>query len=73
MCLGAVLNAGIKTLVLGARNRDIQRLAKLAFNFKDYSVERFAEMVGWDLTLIEGVRSDECVALYTGASVALTR
>ena len=30
MCLGAVLNAGIKTLVLGARNRDIQRLAKLA-------------------------------------------
>ena len=73
MCLGAVLNAGIKTLVLGARNRDIQRLAKLAFNFKDYSVERFAEMVGWDLTLIEGVRTDECVALYTSATVALTR
>jgi tRNA(adenine34) deaminase len=73
MCLGAILNAGIKTLVLGARNRDIQKAAKLAFNFKDYSVERFAEMVGWDLTLVEGVKHDECVALYTGAAVELTR
>jgi tRNA(adenine34) deaminase len=73
MCLGAILNAGIKTLVLGARNRDIAKLAKLAFNFKDYTCERFAEMVGWDLTVIEGVRHDECVALYAGAAVELTR
>ena len=73
MCLGAILNGGFKTLVLGARNRDVKHSAKLAFNFKDYSVERFAEMVGWDLRLIEGVRHDECVALYTGAAVELTR
>jgi tRNA(adenine34) deaminase len=73
MCLGAILNAGIKTLVLGARNRHIRQHARLAFNFKDYTCERFADMVGWDLAVIEGVREDECVALYTGAAVELTR
>jgi tRNA(adenine34) deaminase len=73
MCLGAILNAGITTLVLGARNRDVARFAKLAFNFKDYSCERFAAMVGWDLTLVEGVRPAECIALYADAAVELTR
>ena len=73
MCCGAILNGGIKTLVMGARNRHIKGLARLAFNFKDYTVERFAEMVGWDLTVIEGVLEDECVALYRNASVELTR
>ncbi|MGQ9368690.1 nucleoside deaminase [Azospirillum sp. ST 5-10] len=73
MCLGAVLNAGIRTLVLGARNEDIKRLATLAFNFKDYSVESFAAMVGWDLTLVTGVLHEECVDLYRTAAVELTR
>ena len=73
MCMGAIFNSGIKTLVLGARNRDIKALAGLAFNFKDYTCERFADMVGWDLTVIEGVREDECIALYAGAAVELTR
>jgi tRNA(adenine34) deaminase len=73
MCLGAVLNGGIETLVMGARNRHVMKLADLAFNFKDYTVERFAEMVGWDLTVIEGVLTDECIALYAGAQVELTR
>jgi tRNA(adenine34) deaminase len=73
MCCGAILNAGIKTLVMGARNRQVKNLAKLAFNFKDYTVERFAEMVGWDLTVIEGVLEDECLALYRHASAELTR
>lgn len=73
MCCGAVLNASIKTMVIGARNRHIRQTAKLAFNFKDYTVERLAEMVGWDLTVVEGVLQDECVALYTGAGVPLTR
>jgi tRNA(adenine34) deaminase len=73
MCLGSVFNAGIKTLVLGARNSRIQETADLAFHFKDYSVERFAEMVGWELELIEGVLSEECVDLYRQASAELTR
>src|SRR6266851_8659647 len=69
MCCGAILNGGIKTLVMGARNRHIKNLAELAFNFKDYSVERFADMVGWDLTVVEGVLEDECVALYRESRV----
>jgi tRNA(adenine34) deaminase len=73
MCCGAVLNSGIKTMVIGARNRHIRQSARLAFNFKDYTVERLAEMVGWDLKVVEGVLQDECVALYTGANVPLTR
>jgi len=73
MCLGAIFNAGMNTLVLGARNRHIRQHARLAFNFKDYTCERFAEMVGWNLTVIEGVRQDECIALYSGAAVELTR
>lgn len=73
MCMGAVFNSGIKTLVLGARNADVARLANLAFNFKSYSAETFAELVGWDLKLITGVLHDECVDLYRTAKVELTR
>ena len=73
MCCGAILNSGIRTLVVGARNRHIRNLAKVAFNFKDYTVERFAEMVGWDVTVIEGVLEEECITLYRDANVELTR
>ena len=73
MCLGAVLNAGIDTLVLGARNHHLKNMANLAFNFKDYSVERFAEMTGWNLEVIDGVMTDECVAMYRGTDISLTR
>lgn len=73
MCLGSIFNAGINTLVLGARNSHIQETAELAFHFKDYTVERFAEMVGWELELVEGVLTDECVGLYRQASAELTR
>src|SRR5258708_2503962 len=47
MCCGAILNGGIKTSVVGERTRSIKKPARVAFNFKDYTVERFAEMVGW--------------------------
>jgi tRNA(adenine34) deaminase len=73
MCAGAILNGGIKTLVMGARNRDILKTATLAFNFGDYTVENLAKMVGWDLTVIDGVLGPECIALYTGSAVELTR
>ena len=42
----------------------VQRDGDIAFAFKDYSVETFAAMTGWDLALIEGVRHEECNALY---------
>lgn len=73
MCLGAVFNAGIDRLVLGARNRHLQQAADLAFHFNEYSVENFARMVGWDLELIEGVLTDECVDMYAKSRVELTR
>jgi tRNA(adenine34) deaminase len=73
MCLGAILNGGINTLVIGARNRDVSKLTKTAFNFKDYTVERFAEMTGWDLKVIEHVLGEECIGLYATAKVELTR
>ncbi|WP_172125923.1 nucleoside deaminase [Devosia sp. 919] len=73
MCLGAILNAGMGMLVLGARNEDIRKLAALAFNFNDYSVETFAEMVGWELKLVTDVMHEQCVDLYRDARVELTR
>ena len=73
MCLGAILNGGFKRLVMGARNEDVKRLARKAFNFKGYTVESFAENVGWDLEVIDGVLTEECVALYTSSEVELTR
>jgi tRNA(adenine34) deaminase len=73
MCCGAVFNAGIKTIVIGARNRHLAEMAKLAFHFKSYTVENFADMVGWDLAVIDGVLGDECIALYAQARVELTR
>jgi tRNA(adenine34) deaminase len=73
MCMGAVLNAGIKTLVLGARNADVRAFAKVAFNFNRYSAESFAELVGWDLKVVTGVLHEECVDLYRTAAVELTR
>ncbi len=73
MCAGAILNGGIRTLVLGARNAEVRKFSDNAFQFKDYSVERFAGLVGWDLTVIDGVLEDECVALYRDAAVQLTR
>lgn len=71
MCCGAILNGGIRTLVMGTRNRDLRDLATLAFNFKDYGVERFAAMVGWDVTVIDGILEDQC--RYRRANVELTR
>ena len=73
MCLGAIFAAGFGTLVVGARNSDIVIDGRAAFNFHNYSIETFVEMVRWDLTLVTGVRSDECIDLYESASVELTR
>lgn len=73
MCLGAILNSGMRTLVLGARSDQIKQDGRKAFNFGNYTVEGFAQMVGWDLTVIDGIANEECVALYKTAQVALTR
>jgi tRNA(adenine34) deaminase len=71
MCLGAMLNAGVKRLVMGARLRDLS--ANTVFNFGSYTVENFASMVGWTLQIDGGVLGQECIGLYRGASLSLTR
>lgn len=71
MCLGAMLNAEIDTLVVGARLSDLQAISG-AFVFGTYSAERFAEMVGWKLRVISGILGKECIDLYRGP-LTLTR
>jgi tRNA(adenine34) deaminase len=73
MCLGAILNGGIETLVIGTRKRDVQKYSTVAFHFNDFTVERFAKMVGWSLNVHDGILKDECVALYRDATIALSR
>jgi tRNA(adenine34) deaminase len=72
MCLGAILNAGINHLVIGARKSQVRQFSKTAFRFNDYTVERFAEMVGWPL-VVEQALQEQCIALYADAAVELTR
>ena len=71
MCLGAMLNARVKRLVMGARLRDLS--ANAVFSFGSYSAESFASMVGWTLQIDSGVLAEECIGLYRGASTPLTR
>jgi tRNA(adenine34) deaminase len=46
---------------------------KQVLGYHDYSVESFARLTGWKLNVIEGVMTDECVALYRNSGIALTR
>ena len=45
MCCGAILNAHIGTLVVGARHTQLPNYQKLGFN--KYSVENLAALTGW--------------------------
>lgn len=70
MCIGAIFNAGIQDLVIGARLRDLDGAA---FKAGTYSVERFAAMVDWSPRITTGVLAEQCIALYNGSSVPLSR
>jgi len=58
MCAWAIRTCGIRTVVLGARHADLQRT-----DLGRYSIERFAELMGYALDLVTGCRQAECVAL----------
>jgi len=73
MCAGAILNAGIEAVVLGARIADIVDATTPAVGFRNYTLEAFAGLTGWPLTVTGGVLTDQCVALYREAAVPLTR
>lgn len=73
MCCGAILNAGVPTLVMGARNARLGGITHLAFNFHEYTVERLAGLTGSNLQVISGVMEEECIEMYRNARVPLTR
>lgn len=59
MCCGAIINAGITTLVMGGRiDPDDSR-------WGGYSVEGLIDDLGWSdrITVITGIMPEECVAL----------
>lgn len=58
MCAWAIRLSGIGCLVLGARHSDLQRT-----DLGRYSLESFAELMGYAPELVEGVRQRECIAL----------
>lgn len=70
MCIGAIFNADIQDIVIGARLRDLKGAA---FKVGTYSVERFAAMVDWTPRITSGVLSEECMALYNDSAVPLSR
>ena len=56
MCCGAILNAGITTIVLGGRPEEG------SWRFGPYSVDWLIEQVGWDdkVEVVTGVLAQEC-------------
>ena len=60
MCCGALLNAGISTLVMGARAASEQT------RWGGYSLERLLEMTAWGdrMAVVTGVLVDECRSIH---------
>jgi tRNA(adenine34) deaminase len=58
MCAWAVRLSGIGQIVLGARHADLRRT-----DLGDYSLEKFAALMGYRCELVEGVRHRECIVL----------
>jgi tRNA(adenine34) deaminase len=58
MCAYAARQAGVTTLVLGARHRDLNRT-----DLGTYAVEPFYALIGYPMQLVTGVRHAECLAL----------
>lgn len=58
MCCWAIIEAGIGTIVLGARHAEMGRT-----DYGDYSVEKLLAMVDRTINLVTGIRVVECEAL----------
>jgi len=58
MCAGAMQQAGVSRLVLGARHAALRRT-----DMGEHSVEAFCRLTGYDLALVTGVREAECLEL----------
>ena len=83
MCVGATVNSGVSTLVMGARLAKMRNFSGEmfspdeyeggAFNFHEYTVERLVEMGGFQLQIVTGVLEEECENIYRNTKVQLTR
>lgn len=58
MCAWAARLSGVQRIVLGARHEHLRRT-----DLGQYSLERFAELMDYQVVLIQGVRQAECIAL----------
>jgi tRNA(adenine34) deaminase len=58
MCAWAIVAAGIRRVVLGARHADLQRT-----DLGRYSFEALMDMMAQEVELVTGVRNAECAAL----------
>lgn len=68
MCCGAILGAGIGSLVLGTRLSDF-----VTRPWGDYSVEALAALAGRPLAVVAGVRHSTCVDLRFEALESVLR
>lgn len=59
MCCWAIVLSGIDRLVVGARYADVGSI-----NLGDYRVERLIAMTRRHLEMVDGIRTDECLAVY---------
>ena len=64
MCAGAMINAHISTLVLGARIPALATSLGAEAFASDYCVENLISLTGSDMKLISGVLEDDCASLY---------
>jgi tRNA(Arg) A34 adenosine deaminase TadA len=58
MCCWAILEAGIKGLVLGARHAEMKRT-----DYGDYAVEKLLSMTRRKLEIVTGVMVADCEAI----------
>jgi tRNA(adenine34) deaminase len=58
MCCWAIKEAGIGTIVLGARHAGMRRI-----DYGDYSVEKLITLTKSSLTVIDGIKVQECEAV----------
>ena len=64
MCCGAILWAGVDTLVIGTSYASIRQLSKGALDLRDYNARRLVELTGFKLNIVSGVMASECDAIY---------
>jgi tRNA(adenine34) deaminase len=60
MCLWAICLAGVETLVIGARHRDMQ---PPRVHYGTYAVEALLAMTGRRIDIVAGILTDDCIAL----------